>query len=206
MKALPVVIVLTIGFILINATAIAYKISTVPENPVHLHANFAVVLNEVPVDFSSPSNMTIQPCGDMAHAYTKKDGVHLHDQVGNVVHVHADDVTWNDLFDSVQYEVASKVSQASPGATPQYFINGQKKEAAILSEPIHSKDQLLVYVGSASAVQRIEDDPRLVAAQRFVGEDAIEYETGKKSSSTCSPQGKRSLWDRFKIAFGLTSH
>ncbi len=206
MKALPVVIVLTIGFILINATAIAYKISTVPENPVHLHANFAVVLNDVPVDFSKPSYMTIQPCGDTVHGASKKDLVHLHDQVGNVVHVHGAGVTWQDLFDSVQYNLLSKLNEASPGATPQYFLDGDKKEQSILAAPIHSKEHLLVYVGSASAVTRVEDDPRLVAAHHFVGDDAIDYETGKKSSSTCSPQGKRSLFERFKIAFGLIAH
>lgn len=204
MKTLPVIIVLSIGFILINATAIAYKISTVPEHPVHLHANFAVVLNDVPVDFSKASFMTIQPCGDLAHGDLKKEGVHLHDQIGNVVHVHAQGITWKDLFESVQYDVESQVAEASSGATPQYFLNGQKRELVVLSEPIQSKDQLLVYIGSASAVNRIDDDDRLVAAQRFVGADAVDYETGKKASATCSPQGKRSLWERFKIAFGLT--
>ncbi|MBP9700110.1 hypothetical protein KBD71_02405 [Candidatus Woesebacteria bacterium] len=206
MKALPIVLILTIGFILINATAIAYKISTVPENPVHLHANFAVVLNDVPVDFSKPSYMTIQPCGDLVHGDSKKDGVHLHDQVGNVVHVHAEGITWNDFFESVQFNLGSKILEASPGATPQYFINGEKREPVVISDLIRSKDQLLVYVGSASAVPRVSEDDRLIAAQRFVGSDAIDYETGKKTSSTCSPQGKRSLWERFKIAFGLTDH
>jgi len=206
MKALPIVLILTIGFILINATAIAYKISTVPENPVHLHANFAVVLNDVPVDFSKPSYMTIQPCGDLGHGDSKKDGVHLHDQVGNVVHVHAEGITWNDFFESVQLNLGSKILEASPGATSQYFINGEKREPLVISDPIRSKDQLLVYVGSASAVPRVSEDDRLIAAQRFVGTDAIDYETGKKTSSTCSPQGKRSLWERFKIAFGLTDH
>jgi hypothetical protein len=130
---------------------------------VHYHAAFAVVVDGAPLDFSSPDQMHIAPCGtdeDPDAALSAKDRVHLHNQVGNVAHVHDDNVTWATLLESLAvpgladktwfvYKVsAAAMSDALPletGITPysQVIISDQPLSAdALAAMPLPNRAEI----------------------------------------------------------------
>ena len=56
--------------------------------------------------------MHIEPCRDEEHEKEKKDAkeiqlekAHLHDMIGDVVHVHYKGTRWKDLFANLNYKV-----------------------------------------------------------------------------------------------------
>lgn len=76
----------------------------------HEHAGFHVYVDGQFVDFSAPDYMHLAPCGHVgipdlsADEMTVEDRVHLHDQVGDVAHVHAAETSWQMLMDSIRME------------------------------------------------------------------------------------------------------
>lgn len=73
---------------------------------VHYHAGFSVFVDGVLQDYSGAQFMKISPClldEDHEHDFSDvTERIHLHNGVGTVVHVHAEGVTWRQLFESVQ--------------------------------------------------------------------------------------------------------
>ena len=69
--------------------------------------------------------MHFAPCGiEDSHDDTDiKDQVHLHNNIGNVVHIHASGITWADLFTSLEFEI--------PGEKITYYLNGVEKPELI---------------------------------------------------------------------------
>ena len=120
------------------------------ETKIHYHAGFVVFENLKKVDFSDIKYMSIAPC--KVHGSTgspqveemmtaeeeQKEKAHLHDGVGDVVHVHVKDSKWGDLFTNIKYQVDySKVTA---------YINGQKVED-IKDYPTKSYDGLVLFIG-----------------------------------------------------------
>lgn len=75
----------------------------------HLHAAFRVYVDGEALDFSGIEYMKIMPCnGDRTHERLSAEEeqlekAHLHDGVGDVVHVHRAGATWGDLFQNIHY-------------------------------------------------------------------------------------------------------
>ena len=75
----------------------------------HIHAGFKVYKDNELVDFSGLEYMKINPCltGD-GHAENEDEQIekaHLHDNVGDVAHVHRENATWADLFMNIGYPI-----------------------------------------------------------------------------------------------------
>lgn len=73
----------------------------------HYHAGVQVYINGELQDYSDFKYMHISPCAseaeDHEHNLTDpKDRIHFHDQVGDVAHIHASNVTWEELFESLE--------------------------------------------------------------------------------------------------------
>lgn len=111
---------------------------------VHFHAGFQVYKNGVLQDYSGFQYMSLLPCGkvytDPADEQLEK--AHLHNNIGDVVHVHREGATWGDLLKNIN------VSFAIP---PTGYINGEKI-ATILSQPIRPYDSLILFEGKHKAV------------------------------------------------------
>lgn len=130
-------------------------------NKVHYHAGFIVFENEKKLDFSDTKYMFIKPCTldgeeneEMEDSQLEK--AHLHDNVGDVIHIEEEGAVWSDLFTNIEFYVDySKVTA---------FINGQKV-SGFETQSIKSNDSLVLFIdyvdekllSQAVTTQYIED-------------------------------------------------
>lgn len=101
---------LSIVIALILSGLVAYRIYMSTKNEhVHYHAGFVVYINGVKQDYSDYQYMNFTPCSEHAQKKSKKEEqiekAHLHDGVGDVVHVHRDGGTWVDLFENIKVDL-----------------------------------------------------------------------------------------------------
>lgn len=71
------------------------------QEKVHYHAGFLVYIDGILQDYSDTKFMHIEPCvvEGVAHEEDEQlEKAHLHDNVGDVVHVHRNSAKWKDLF------------------------------------------------------------------------------------------------------------
>ena len=167
---------------------ISWKISTVPQEAIHLHANFLVLKDGVIQDYSDDKYMEFEPCTlDEKHGFfEKEERVHLHNTIGTVAHVHAPGVKWSELFSILGVD----------GVSESYIVHGKKVDD-LDKKAIQPQDRALIILGT------IPKDVDALFAQ--VPSDAIEYDQGKKGVESCFTSGSESysLWQRFRIAFGM---
>ncbi len=187
--------------IIIFLLYVLYRTFKVSETPVHFHANFAVFINNKKVDFSDPSYMHLAPCtaNDSEIHLEKEENVHLHDLVGNVVHVHQSKIVWNDLFNSIKFDLNKKSSQNSKN-TLAFYLNGKKTDTKILNTPIRKEDKLLITADEKETPANIAQSEYFKNQYAQVGDDAKEYDNGSKGAEHCGAQGKRAFITRLKIA------
>jgi hypothetical protein len=114
---------------------------------VHYHAGFLVYVDGIQQDFSDSKYMKIEPCtvsGAKVHEDEELEKAHLHDSVGDVVHVHRTGAVWGDLFKNIHYMFKS-------GEPIRGFIGG-KEIPNILTYPIKAYDSVIFVIGSDSGV------------------------------------------------------
>lgn len=120
----------------------AYKKITTPEK-VHYHAGFVVFQNDKKIDFSDFKYMRVKPCDEEKnHKDTPEDiqaeKAHLHDLVGDVVHIEAAGAYWKDLFTNIKYPIDySKTTSYLNGTSTPNFQNRK----------INPDDSLVVLIG-----------------------------------------------------------
>jgi len=116
----------------------------------HLHAGFTVYVDGVKQDFSNYKYMNFTPCTDHNETKGKDDEqiekAHLHDGVGDVVHVHGEGALWSDLFKNIQFEVP-------PDKSITAYRQGAKIDN-ILSSPVDPKDSVLIIIGSEEGIDK----------------------------------------------------
>src|SRR3989344_2881294 len=110
---------------------------------IHYHAGFVVFDNNKKLDFSGSEYMNIKPCvaGEKDEDIGEDEQIekaHLHDGVGDVVHIEASGALWKDLFSNIRYSVDYSAATG--------FINGIKA-TAFQNEPIRAYDSLVVFIG-----------------------------------------------------------
>jgi hypothetical protein len=181
-----------------------YRTLQVPLRPIHYHANFAVFEDGKQVDFTKPSYMHISPCTDDGHESSDpKENVHLHDGIGNVVHVHAEGITWKTLFETLKYWDRLEAVEKNASLTDEgvaIYVDGKLETFSYLSQKVADNSHLLIsirnqYPSTDSAVLKREMDA--------VGDSAKDYDVGKLGVEKCGSTGDRSLLKRFRIAFDL---
>ncbi len=128
------------GIIIVTSFFIYKKYTYTP--PVHYHAGFQIYINGKLQDYSSTEFMHLKPCG--AHDSTEDqenvqlEKAHLHDNVGDVIHVHRNDVVWNDVFTNLKVQI--------PTASVSAYMNG-KKIVDIKRHPVKAYDSLVLMIG-----------------------------------------------------------
>ena len=121
-----------------------YKTLTTPQKT-HYHAGFVVFDNNKKIDFSKAQYMSLSPCilhnnapDDESPQSIQHDKAHLHDYVGDVVHVERTGAKWGDLFLNIHYPMDySKVTA---------YINGQKV-SDIKDQPIVQNQSAVFFIG-----------------------------------------------------------
>lgn len=124
-----------------------------PEKPPHFHAGFIVVKNNKQEDFTASKYMSIKPCTldniDTYEAISKEseqlEKAHLHDKVGDVVHVERRGAKWKDLFSNINYDLNFSEAEA--------YING-KKVASFQNRLIGEYDSVVIFVGKDNDVNK----------------------------------------------------
>ena len=114
------------------------------ETAIHYHGGFVVFKGGQKVDFSGDQYMHIAPCTTKETAQTpaeiQLDKAHLHDNVGDVVHIHEPGAVWGDLFTNLKYLV-------EPAASTSAYLNGVKAENITL-QPIKPYYSLVLLIGA----------------------------------------------------------
>lgn len=109
---------------------------------VHYHAGFLVYNEGKLVDFSDLKYMQVVPCtadGSEIHMDEQIEKAHLHDNIGNVVHVHREGAKWGDLFKNIKYNIPQSQDITA-------YKNG-KPVKDILNTPIEPYDSIIISIG-----------------------------------------------------------
>ena len=136
--------------ITISAFFVARNRGEAKENQVeeiHYHAGFQVYVDDKLQDFSDLAYMQIEPCGEDEHEqfseeHEQIEKAHLHDGVGDVVHVHRNGAVWRDLFTNIEFPL-------DPNAV--VYVNGNLVED-FLNYPIYPYDSLVILSGESSEI------------------------------------------------------
>lgn len=161
-------IIIPILIILVGIGIFFTKKFLIPQKT-HYHAGFVVFQNNKQISFSEMKYMFLEPCvlnkkGDNSTADIQIEKAHLHDNVGDLVHIERTGAIWKDLFTNIHYPLDyTKVTAYINGKLAQNFQN----------QPIHNDDSLVVFIG--------KEDPKLLSqgvTKNYIG-------TMAKKSTTC---------------------
>src|SRR5579859_6797962 len=135
------IVIILIATIVLAGSFFIYRKLTQPK-VVHFHAGFQVYVDGKLQDYSDQKYMSLLPCGKAYNepALEQAEKAHLHNQVGDVVHVHRIDATWGDLFTNMRISF----DKAKPIVG---YVNG-KEVKDILQQPIHPFDRVIILIGS----------------------------------------------------------
>lgn len=144
-RFLIIVIILIASILSISAFFVAKKTSSkiISNEKIHYHSGFIVFENGKKLDFSDNKYMFIKPCTidgeeDESTEDSQLEKAHLHDNVGDVVHIEEEGAVWGDLFTNIKFPVDySKVTG---------YINGYE-EKDFQNQPINSDDSLVLFIG-----------------------------------------------------------
>lgn len=190
------------GFLIGVLWLVALRYFTYESDTVHYHANFALYVNGQKDEFD---NFTfyeeVQSCGadDVNNPLTR---VHMHDEVNDVVHVHANAATWGAFFANLGYSLGDRVLQTDDGSFVdnadgkqlRFILNGETVDG-IANRTIKSEDRLLIDYGA---------DNQEVLLQRYkaVEHSAAEYNQ-KTDPSSCSGTKPTTWQEKLKSSVGI---
>jgi hypothetical protein len=113
----------------------------------HYHAGFKVYIDDKLQDYSDYKYMNFVACSEHDTKKSKEEEqiekAHLHDSVGDVVHVHRDESKWGDLFKNISVELPKDKSIKG-------FVNGVEVED-ILDQPILADQSVIFVIGESSS-------------------------------------------------------
>ncbi len=123
----------------------------IPHEKLHYHAGFIVVKDNQIVDFSKPEFMSFTSCA-VAGAKEEEtpeqlqiEKAHLHDEIGDVIHVEEAGAKWGDLFTNLNYPINYNEVAA--------YING-KKVKSIQNMPIKRYQSAIIFMGNNQDTQK----------------------------------------------------
>ena len=162
--------------------------------PVHWHADFAVVINGQQFDFNQSGFISTE-------GGEKNPWVHIHDPRPTVIHVHREQTTWDEFFGSLGFKLTD-TSLTLPngtnytsgeGGTLRFFVNRVRVDT-IQFESIADLSQGLVTFGPESEEDIRRTQIPLVTDQACIPSELCLYrvpavpelEPCTKSSGSCT--------------------
>ncbi len=140
------ILYLVVGVTIILFGVIGFVVSKKPADPekVHYHAGFVVFENGKKLNFSDNKYMFIKPCTIDGEEIENPgdeqiEKAHLHDNVGDVIHIEEEGAIWRDLFTNINFPVDYSKVEA--------YINGEIVPN-FESQSIKSNDSLVLFFGS----------------------------------------------------------
>jgi hypothetical protein len=127
------------------------------EDEVHVHSDFLLYFDNQEYDFTKDEYQT-------TNTQELHDSIHLHDNVGNVIHRHADDVTLSEFFGSLGFTLTNDCITTSAGEKfctddtneLMVFVNDERIEnpADYVNQ---EEDQILIYHGNRNDNETIRE-------------------------------------------------
>lgn len=112
-----------------------------------IHAGFQVYVDGKLQDFSDMKYMDVTPCESFFHRKSDQlEKAQLHDNVGNVVHVHRKDAVWGDLFKNIGWQIPADKEFVG-------YLNGTRTEN-LLEYPILPYDSVVFFSGKIDDMNR----------------------------------------------------
>jgi hypothetical protein len=122
---------------------------------IHLHAGFQLYINDELVDFAQNKYMYFLPCGIPSTEYKNlNDRVHLHDKVGDVVHVHSAGIKWKDLFEAIEYDLP-KIENV------KFIKDGKEVDNIYEQEIVNNESIIIVYDGKKDVEEYVKNQVSL---------------------------------------------
>lgn len=117
---------------------------------VHYHAGFLVYVDGKLQNFSDDKYMHIELCNDheekqLEGRELQEEKAHLHDNVGDVVHVHIAGATWGDLFKNINFSF--------PSDKPLTAYREGREMKDILAVGIIPDDSVILIVGNKTGIE-----------------------------------------------------
>jgi hypothetical protein len=137
----------------------------------HFHAGFQIYVEGKLQDLSTFKYMHFGKCGASAGTvdYSKvTNRVHLHDNVGDVAHIHVDGVTWGNLLESINFQPARGTNFRFP---PKFYLNGALVKD-LESIEITSYD-VAVFIYGDKQPSTAQIAKRAITRQRILDSEAI---------------------------------
>ncbi len=168
---------------------------------VHYHANFNVYVNGQREAFASPFYYEEEAGGSCTTdtAITPGKRAHMHDNIGDVVHVEDHAVTWGQFFQNLGWTVNDTLVQTrdkvylADAAHPITFMINNHLVQNISTEVINDNDRLLVDFGTT-------DDAVLQKEYQAVPATAAQYDQGKDPAA-CMSNAKPTMSERMRHLF-----
>lgn len=193
MRSIKVTPIMTgiIGLVIGIAIILVVRFATysAPEQP-HYHANFAVYIDGTREPFKGRGyyEETAAEMCSLQQVETPKQRAHMHDNVGDVVHVEDHLVTWGNFMQNLGWGLGNdylktKDTMHVNGDTGKlsFILNGQKVDS-ISDQIIQDKDKLLISYGTADSAQLQEQ-------YKSVTNTAVTYDNSKDPAS-CGGSGR----------------
>ncbi len=165
--------------------------------PTHYHADFAVFIDGQRQEFKGPQYyQEIAACDEHASPLGR---VHLHDQNNHLVHVHADVVTWSDLFTNLGWSLSNsmlydgKTAYVDGQDSHLHFMLNGKEVRSIADEIIGDRDRLLVSYG-------VDEPAALTSQYNQIETDAAKADTSADPAACQGPESE-SFPSRLRRAF-----
>jgi hypothetical protein len=181
------IIGLVIGVVII--LVIRFATYSAPEQP-HYHANFAVYINGTREPFKGRGyyEETAAEMCSLQQVETSKQRAHMHDNVGDVVHVEDHLVSWGNFMQNLGWGLGNdylktndKMFVNGDAGTLSFILNGQKVDS-ISDQIIQDKDRLLISYGTSDTTQLQEQ-------YTSVANTAATYDSSKDPAS-CGGSGR----------------
>lgn len=118
------------------------------QEKIHIHAGFKVFVDNQIQDFSGLKFMKLTNCGAEENGQDvdeQLEKAHLHDKIGNIVHIHRKGVKWGDLFKNLNFRFDGQKPLTG-------YINGKKADV-ILDQPIRAFDSVIIISGKVNNLE-----------------------------------------------------
>jgi len=132
------------------------------ESHVHYHAGFVVYIDGVKQDYSASQHMHVDMCSidrkQQSNTMQKADRAHLHNNIGDVAHIHATAVTWRELFENAHISLPTDKSLIT-------YQNGEEFNRNIFNTVISPYESIILVYG-----EPIEITPESFISKTYIEE------------------------------------